>query len=223
MFCHKRLGTAPCAVPSDLIVQGILKMWPKVDGVSFIFLFVCLLFLGPHLGIWKFLARGPVGAAAANLYHSRARSEPHLRPTASGTYTAAWGNTRSFTLCAKPRIKPTSSWMPVGFLTHWVTKGTPGGVSFRRKLGGAYEWVVIRMLSLTGSCKTPWESALQMKEGRMKGEGEHMLNKPFLRCRIYFLIQTAQGMIFRITWHTKVISHRFQVFYSKHQWCHARL
>ena len=43
----------------------------------------------------------------------------------SMTYIEACGNTRSLTHQVRPRIEPTSSWMPVGFLTLWATTGTP--------------------------------------------------------------------------------------------------
>ena len=35
----------------------------------------------------------------------------------SATYTPAPGNTGSLTLCVRPGIEPTSSWIPVGFIT----------------------------------------------------------------------------------------------------------
>ena len=40
-------------------------------------------------------------------------------------YAAAHGNARSLIHWARPGIEPTSSWILVRFLTHWVTTGTP--------------------------------------------------------------------------------------------------
>ena len=44
---------------------------------------------------------------------------------ASVTYTAAYSNAGSLTDWARPGIKPTSSLIRVGFLTHWATIETP--------------------------------------------------------------------------------------------------
>ena len=59
-------------------------------------------------------------APAADLCHSHSNtgSEPHL------TYTTARGNAGSLTHCERPGIKPTSSWILVGFLTHWAAMRT---------------------------------------------------------------------------------------------------
>ena len=53
--------------------------------------------------------------------------EPQQRQiwAASVTFTAAHGNSRSLTRWARPRVKPASSWILAGFLTHWATAGTP--------------------------------------------------------------------------------------------------
>ena len=53
--------------------------------------------------------------------------EPQQRgiQAASATYTTAHGNARSLVRWAKPAIEPASSWMLVGFITHWATVGTP--------------------------------------------------------------------------------------------------
>ena len=50
----------------------------------------------------------------------------------SMTYTTANNNTRSLTHWARPGIKPTSSWMPVGFANYRAMMGTPH-VSFSMK------------------------------------------------------------------------------------------
>ena len=57
------------------------------------------------------------------LAHATATATPDLSHTA--TYTIANGNSRSLTHWTRPGIRPTSSWILVGFLTHWATKGIP--------------------------------------------------------------------------------------------------
>ena len=59
-------------------------------------------------------ARGPIGAAVANLHHSHSnpRSELHLQPTPQLT-----ARRDPLTHRARPGIEPTSSWILVGFLT----------------------------------------------------------------------------------------------------------
>ena len=46
----------------------------------------------------------------------------------SPSYTTAHGKARSLTHFARPGVKPTSSWIIVGFITHWATTGTPSSV-----------------------------------------------------------------------------------------------
>ena len=41
------------------------------------------------------------------------------------TYTTTLGNAGSLTHWARPGIKPISTWILVGFVTCWATKGTP--------------------------------------------------------------------------------------------------
>ena len=65
------------------------------------------LFLGPHLQHMEVPRLG-------------VRSKLQLP-----TYATACGNTQPLTHWASPGTKPTSSWLLVGFLTHWATLGTP--------------------------------------------------------------------------------------------------
>ena len=44
---------------------------------------------------------------------------------ASVIYTTAHSNAGSLTHWVRPGIKPSSSWIPVWFLTYWATTGTP--------------------------------------------------------------------------------------------------
>ena len=70
-------------------------------------------------------------AAPAAYGSSQARGQIRATPQQCGiqaesaTYTTAHGNTGSFSHWERPGIEPISSWMPVKFVTHWATMGTP--------------------------------------------------------------------------------------------------
>ena len=82
--------------------------------VSFFFFF-CLFRAAPTAyGISQ--ARGQIGTAVP---------QPQQCQIWAMTYTAACGNARSLTHWARPGMEPKSSWKLVGFLTCWVTTGTP--------------------------------------------------------------------------------------------------
>ena len=68
------------------------------------------------------LAKSRVRVAAASLHDS---PQKHQNQATSASYTAACGNARSLTHWARWGIKPASSWILVGFLSHWATTGTP--------------------------------------------------------------------------------------------------
>ena len=65
-------------------------------------------------------ARGCIRAAAAYTTATQ-----HKIQATSVTCTTARDNAGSFTHEARPGIKPSSSWLLVGFLTSWATGGTP--------------------------------------------------------------------------------------------------
>ena len=94
----------------ELAMGGLPHMWTK--RLSFYF------FRATSMAYGSSQARGRVGAVAASLRHS------HIWAT-SETYAAACNNARSWTRWARPGIEPTSSWILVGFLTHWATEATP--------------------------------------------------------------------------------------------------
>ena len=113
-------------------LEVILTWWPscfhstqskKLRKENFFFFF--LPFLGPfprHMEVTP-KARGLIGTIATGLHHSHSNtgSEPHLQP-----YTTTHSNTGSLTHWARPGIEPTTSWFPVGFVSHWAMTGTPG-------------------------------------------------------------------------------------------------
>ena len=43
----------------------------------------------------------------------------------TATFSTAHGNASSLTHWARPGMEPASSWMPVRFINHWATMGTP--------------------------------------------------------------------------------------------------
>ena len=51
--------------------------------------------------------------------------QQHRTQATSMSYTTAKSNAGSLTHWARPKIKPTSSWILVVFINCWATKGTP--------------------------------------------------------------------------------------------------
>ena len=69
-------------------------------------------------------------AAPAEYGYSQVGVESELQLPAYATTTSSAGSEpqlqpRSLTHWARPGVRPTSSWILVGFLTHWGTIGTP--------------------------------------------------------------------------------------------------
>ena len=77
------------------------------------FLLLLLLFLGPHL--W-------------HMEVPRIGVKLELQLPA---YTIAHHNTRSLTHRVRPGIEPAFSWIPVRFVNHWATTGTPSPLFFK--------------------------------------------------------------------------------------------
>ena len=73
----------------------------------FLLLLFCLFRAAP-IAYGASQARGQIGATAASLHQSHS-------------------NVGSLTHWARPGIKPTCSWVLVGFVNHWATTGTPCG------------------------------------------------------------------------------------------------
>ena len=73
-------------------------------------------------------------------------------PAKSVTYTTA--NAGCFTHWAGPGIEPTSSWIVVGFLTHWAIRGTPY----------SFQFVFCEML-----CKNKQLNAIWQRDGSLDG------------------------------------------------------
>ena len=74
--------------------------------------------------------RGCIKAAAASLYHSHSNSGIWA---SSMTYTPVHGNTGSLTHWVRPGIKPTTSWILVGFITtepQWEIWWNENGYSY---------------------------------------------------------------------------------------------
>ena len=105
-------------------VRGLVSWFTKLNpfslsGTGF---FVCFCILGLYL--WHM-----------EVPRLRVKSELQLPTytTATATWdpscicdlTTAHSNARSLTHGARPGINPASSWILVGFVTHWATTGTP--------------------------------------------------------------------------------------------------
>ena len=95
------------------------------------FSFLCFYF---YLFIYLFClfraAPAAYGSSQQGLNQS-CRCQPTPQPQqygirgASVTYATACSSARSLTHWARPEIEPASSWILVGFVTHWATVGTP--------------------------------------------------------------------------------------------------
>ena len=78
------------------------------------------LFLGLHLHPWKFPGQGSYWNCTC-----QPTPQQHRIQAVSVTCTAPHGNTRSLNHWVRPRIKPTSTWVLVGFITCQATMETP--------------------------------------------------------------------------------------------------
>ena len=90
--------------------------------VLFCFLFLFLLFKAAPAAYGSSQARSWIGAVAAGL--GPQKQQCRIQAT-SLTYSAAPSNARSLAHWVRPGIKPTSSWILVGFVTCWAATETP--------------------------------------------------------------------------------------------------
>ena len=99
--------------------SGFLTRCATAGTPDYILLLFILL-IGPHPHHGSFQARG------SNQSHSGwPAPQPQQRRiwATSATYTTAHSNTRSLTHWLRPRIEPESSWILVGLINCWATKG----------------------------------------------------------------------------------------------------
>ena len=104
-YCSHHPGGC-CVLPhivQDVRTQSRSEMSSVLPPHAFF-----LLFKAAPTACGSSQARGQIGVAVASLRHIWA---------ASATYTTVHSNVRSLIHWARPGIKPTSSWIPVGFLT----------------------------------------------------------------------------------------------------------
>ena len=85
-----------------------------------LFLFIRLFFSAIPWAYGYSQTRGGIGAAAACLHHSHS----YARSKSCLSYTTAHGKAGSLTQWGRPGIEPSSSWILVGFVTHWDTMVT---------------------------------------------------------------------------------------------------
>ena len=81
------------------------------------------LFFFKGQGTWKFPKLGSVLELQPWAYTTAAEM-PDPSHICDLTYATAFNNIRSLTHWVRLGFKPTSSWILVGFLTHWATVGT---------------------------------------------------------------------------------------------------
>ena len=127
----KRLSPGPpkliCNVPNLSFPGQITGLWNIRICFSPSFFFFFPFFRAAPVAYGSFWIRGQIRATVASLNHSysNTRAELHLWPAPQ----LACSNAGSLTHWLRPRIKPLSSCIPVRFLTHWATNGTPEFVS----------------------------------------------------------------------------------------------
>ena len=84
---------------------------------------------GHTCGIWKFLGEGSNQSCSCQ---SKPQTQQCQIQAISVTYTTAHGNARSLTPWVRPGIEPESSWILVGFITHWATMAGTAGFPFSK-------------------------------------------------------------------------------------------
>ena len=89
----------------------------------------------------------------------------------SAAYTTAHSKARSLTHWARPRIKPVSSWILVGFLNHWVTSGTPQRIFFKcpwllAPSSSAFYWLIDWWDILMDTSWVPYHWTPRLREFR---------------------------------------------------------
>ena len=116
----------PCSIYHLLLFQsgGLLAYL-----IDWFYLFIFCLFGATPVACKSSQARGWIRAASA-------------------TYTTAHSDARSSIQWARPGIEPASSWILVGFMTHWATRGPPAAAvlksstSQERAGAGSPGWVL---------------------------------------------------------------------------------
>ena len=86
------------------------------------------------------------------------QAEPHLLPdwATSVTYTRVHSKAGSLTHWARPEIKPTSSWILIGFWTRWATMGTPFFHVVLKPQPLLFPLQALHSASLTSLCSSTW-------------------------------------------------------------------
>ena len=125
---EKGHGRSAIRRPGNSLGPCWRRQWAKSINLSFFppkFIYYFLLFRASPVARGSSQSRGQIRAAAACLHHSHRQAD--LSDVCDLQHSSCYA--RSLTCWVRPGIKPTSSWILVGFVTPWATTGT-FGVSF---------------------------------------------------------------------------------------------
>ena len=114
-YTHK-----PLYLCSNLQSTVMLVLYP-------FFSFFFWSFYGLTCGIWNFPGQGSIQSCSC---WPTPQPQQHQFWATFATYTAVCSNARSLTHWGRPGMEPTSSWIVIGFLIPWTTKGIPIPIFF---------------------------------------------------------------------------------------------
>ena len=124
----------------------------------FLFFFFCLFiflsfFRAAPVAYGGSQARGPIGAVVASLHRSHSNTGIQA---ASATYNVAHSNPGSLTHWARSGIEPAFSWILVGFVNRWATRGTPITFSYFNFLICNFSLVFYKTLEFLPTTSLCW-------------------------------------------------------------------
>ena len=117
---------APHCLSSSKLLNLTMPQSPafvKWEHYSFISFFCS--FYGRICSTWNFLSQGPIQSCH---YRLTPQPEQHQIQAYLWLMLPLVATPDPLTHWARPGIQPTSSWILVGFLTHWATIGAPPSV-----------------------------------------------------------------------------------------------
>ena len=128
-----------------------MLIFPTILFLTFIYLFIYI--LGPcqhHMDVPRLGVELELQLPGLHHSHSNTPSELHVwLPPQFGS------NSESLTNWARPGIEPISSWILVGFLTHWATARIPIDFLFYFFLLSIISQVFLKFFSILSEQLTP--------------------------------------------------------------------